>query len=103
MYCINIKCSFQQAVVQVIEIGDEWELLHRRMAHLGIRSLTLLRGKLSIGVKFHNVSSSQLDCIACLMAKLTRQAFECNKATRGKELLQSVHNAVNGHMSDISF
>lgn len=101
----KLKCSSQatsQALASTTEMRNEMELWHKRMAHLGIRNLILLRDKLATGVSFPNIINSKLDCVACLMGKQTRQPFERNKANRARELLELVHSDLSGPMSDNS-
>ncbi|KPJ16606.1 Retrovirus-related Pol polyprotein from transposon TNT 1-94 [Papilio machaon] len=85
-------------LVSSMQKDDQLMLWHRRMGHLGVSNLKLLRDKLADGVSFQN-SKNNLECVSCLMGKQTRQPFPKRKVKRAREVLELVHSDICGPMS----
>lgn len=99
----KLKSCFQaSALASTVTNTNDMELWHRRLAHLGVRNLLLLRDKMATGVSFPNFSSSKLDCVACILGKQTRQPFDKNKASRANRILGLVHTDICGPIKDES-
>lgn len=93
----KIKCCSQGSALVTTE-HDKQMLWHRRMGHLGMHNLKLLRDKMATGISFPDISS-KLECISCIMGKQTKQPFRKTDAKRAKEVLGLVHSDVCGPMS----
>lgn len=94
----KLKLSLQHAALVTSTVNDDMELWHRRMGHLGVRNLKILRDKMATGVSFPSTSCS-LECVACLKGKQTKQPFKKTEAKRASDILGLVHTDVCGPMS----
>lgn len=93
----KLKNCLQNAAL-TSTISDELSLWHKRMAHLGMRNLNLLK-KIADGVSFPD-SCTKLECPTCLMGKQTKQPFKKSCATRATEVLGLIHSDVCGPMRE---
>lgn len=82
-------------------IDDEVQLWHRRLGHLGLNNMKILRDKLARGICFKDPKSVQ--CEPCLKGKQTILPFPKQKSTRATEVLELVHSDVCGPMETDSF
>lgn len=95
----KLKCCFQDSALATTDgdQSDQQMLWHRRMGHLGMNNLKLLRDKMATGVRFPN-TRNKLECISCVIGKQTKQPFKKSIATRAEEVLGLVHSDVCGPM-----
>lgn len=99
----KLKQSLKHTALVTTISGDEMGLWHRRMGHLGVRNLKLLRNIMATGVSFPN-NSTKIECVACLKGKQTRQPFKKSRpASRADSILELVHTDVCGPMAEESF
>ena len=79
---------------------NEQELWLRRLGHLGLSNMKLLRDGMVTGIK--SQEQCILCCESCLMGGQTKQPFNKKGGTRAKEILELVHSDVCGPMSEKS-
>lgn len=100
--CENVKgvYKFKADTNQTLfsaPMSDEFELWHRRLAHLGASNMKLLRDGLARGVSFK--IPDKLQCEPCLKGKQTRKPFNKSGAKRASEVLELIHSDVCGPLS----
>lgn len=100
--CENVKGVYKfKAITNAsafsAPMSDEFELWHRRLAHLGASNMKLLRDGLARGVSFQ--IPDKLQCKPCLKGKQTRTPFSKSGAHRASEVLELVHSDVCGPLS----
>ncbi|XP_075150565.1 uncharacterized protein LOC142224666 [Haematobia irritans] len=76
-----------------------YNLWHRRMGHINLKSLQQLKNGLATGIEFSNDNAN--DCKICPMGKQIRLPFNKN-AHRASEILELVHCDVCGPMEEHS-
>ena len=79
---------------------NEQGLWHRRLGHLGLSNIKLLRDGIVTCIKFQE--QGILCCESCSMGGKTKQPFNKKGGTRAKEVLELVHSDVCGQMSEKS-
>lgn len=99
----KLEFTSQENVFTSTAASGDLELWHKRMAHLGLHNLLLLSNEMANGVSLSRHNNRNLDCVACLLGKQTREPFERNKVTRAKDVLDLVHSDVCGAMNIESF
>lgn len=80
-----------------VSMPDDYELWHKRLAHLGVPNMKLLRDGMATGVSFKNPNI--LQCEPCLKGKQTRTPFSKSSTTRSSEILELIHSDICGPMS----
>lgn len=98
-----VKSNFNPHMFSALKtkVDDEVQLWHRRLGHLGLANMKILRDKLARGISFKDPDSVQ--CVSCLKGKQTTLPFPKQKSTRATELLELVHSDVCGPIETASF
>lgn len=76
------------------------ELWHRRLGHLNLRSMKLMKNGLVTGMHFKDTSYSP--CVSCIEGKQTKLPFPAKSNSRSNELLGLIHTDVCGPMQSTS-
>jgi hypothetical protein len=92
VYSLNCERDPKYANTAIAKRNDKLNLCHRRLGHLGITNMFLLKDMV-MGLDFEK--SAKLEtCIACFKGKQTRLPFRSTGNSRRKELLQFIHSDV---------
>lgn len=84
-----------------ISKANSMEVWHRRLGHLSLKGMLMLRDSLATGISFEN--GALTSCIPCIEGKQKCVAFPKGQSQRARNKLELIHSDLCGPMSEQSW
>lgn len=101
----TLMCSRHEpeSVTDAARSNMSANLWHKRLGHLNVNDMNVLKNGASTGVSFQLNTNQLQDCIACLEGKMSAKSYPVGEAKRATQPLELIHSDVCGPMPEASW